>query len=57
VKKVDLIVMTTHGRSGLNRLMAGSIAESVLRATTTPVLMLRDRRARGAAPTREAAHV
>ena len=57
VKKVDLIVMTTHGRTGLNRLMAGSIAESVLRATTTPVLLLRDRRTRGAAPTREAAHV
>jgi nucleotide-binding universal stress UspA family protein len=39
--KVDLIVMTTHGRSGLGRLILGSVAESVLRGTTTPILLLR----------------
>lgn len=39
--KVDLIVMTTHGRSGLGRLILGSVAESVLRGTTTPILVLR----------------
>jgi hypothetical protein len=33
--------MTTHGRSGLGRLLLGSVAESVLRGTTTPILLLR----------------
>ncbi|MBI2528296.1 MAG: universal stress protein [Candidatus Rokubacteria bacterium] len=41
LQKVDLIVMTTHGRSGLGRLILGSVAESVLRGTATPVLLLR----------------
>lgn len=39
--KADLILMTTHGRSGLGRLILGSVAESVLRGTTTPILLLR----------------
>jgi len=39
--KVDLIAMTTHGRSGLERLILGSVAESVLRTTTLPVLLMR----------------
>lgn len=39
--KVDMIVMTTHGRTGLGRLILGSVAESVLRGTTTPILLLR----------------
>jgi nucleotide-binding universal stress UspA family protein len=38
---VDLIVMGTHGRSGLNRLLVGSVAESVMRKATVPVLTLR----------------
>lgn len=37
---VDLIVMSTHGRSGLGRLIMGSVAESVLRGTKTPILLL-----------------
>jgi nucleotide-binding universal stress UspA family protein len=41
VRKADEIVMTTHGRSGLGRLLLGSVAESVLRGTTTPILLLR----------------
>ena len=41
VGKVDLIVMTTHGRSGLGRLVLGSVAEAVLRGTTTPILLHR----------------
>ena len=41
LRKVDLIVMATHGRSGLGRLIMGSVAESVLRGTTTPILLLR----------------
>jgi nucleotide-binding universal stress UspA family protein len=36
-----LIAMTTHGRSGLNRWLLGSVAEKVLRATTNPVLLVR----------------
>ncbi|MBI4591538.1 MAG: universal stress protein [Candidatus Rokubacteria bacterium] len=39
--KVDLIAMTTHGRSGLGRFILGSVAESVLRGTTTPILLIR----------------
>ena len=37
----DLIVMSTHGRTGLGRVILGSVAESVLRSTTTPILLLR----------------
>ena len=39
--RVDLIAMTTHGRSGLGRLILGSVAESVLRGTTVPILLAR----------------
>lgn len=39
--KFDLIVMTTHGRSGLERLFLGSVAEAVLRGTPVPVLLVR----------------
>ncbi len=41
LRKADLIVMSTHGRSGLGRLIMGSVAQSVLRGTTTPILLLR----------------
>jgi nucleotide-binding universal stress UspA family protein len=41
LKKADLIVMSTHGRSGLGRLILGSVAESVLRGTMTPVCVVR----------------
>jgi len=37
----DLIVMGTHGRRGINRLMMGSVAEEVLRAAQCPVLTVR----------------
>ena len=39
--KADLIVMTTHGRSGVGRLIFGSVAESVLRGTTIPIFLHR----------------
>jgi nucleotide-binding universal stress UspA family protein len=37
----DWIVMGTHGRSGVNRWMLGSVAERVLRASPVPVLTVR----------------
>ena len=37
---VDLIVMSTHGRTGLRRVVLGSVAESVLRRTPTPILLV-----------------
>lgn len=36
----DLIVMGTHGRSGLSRLVLGSVSERVVRRATCPVLTL-----------------
>jgi nucleotide-binding universal stress UspA family protein len=39
-KKVDLILMASHGRSGRNRWGIGSVADKVLRAATTPVLLV-----------------
>jgi nucleotide-binding universal stress UspA family protein len=38
---VDLIVMTTHARTGLDRLREGSVAADVLRDARLPVLLLR----------------
>lgn len=37
----DLIVMGTHGRSGFRRVIAGSVAEEVLRSAPCPVLTVR----------------
>lgn len=37
----DLIVMTTHGRTGLARLALGSVADELMREGTIPVLLLR----------------
>jgi nucleotide-binding universal stress UspA family protein len=39
--RADLVVMSTHGRSGIGRLLLGSVAESVLRATHIPILLMR----------------
>lgn len=39
--KVDLIAMSTHGRSGLSRLTFGSITDKVLRTGNVPVLVVR----------------
>lgn len=38
----ELIVMPSHGRTGFNRLLLGSVAERVLRLASCPVLVLRD---------------
>jgi len=37
----DLVVMATHGRSGFNRWMFGSVAEGALRRATIPYLLIR----------------
>lgn len=36
----DLIMMGTHGRSGIGRLIVGSVAETVLRGTRTPLFLI-----------------
>ena len=36
----DLIVMSTHGRSGLGRWLYGSVADEVLRHTTLPIVLI-----------------
>lgn len=40
-EQCDLIVMGTHGRTGLSRLLLGSIAEHVIRHVSCPVLTVR----------------
>lgn len=37
-QKVDLLVIGTHGRSGLSRMLIGSVAEKVVRLAPCPVL-------------------
>lgn len=37
----DLIVIGTHGRSGVSRLLFGSVAEGVVRGAHTPILLIR----------------
>lgn len=39
-ERVDVIVMSTHGRSGVSRLLYGSVAEAVLRGARTPMLLI-----------------
>lgn len=39
--KSVLVTMATHGRSGLNRFLLGSVAEKVLRGTASPLLLIR----------------
>lgn len=40
-QKIDLIVLATHGRTGLKHLVMGSVAENVVRSATCPVLTIR----------------
>jgi nucleotide-binding universal stress UspA family protein len=40
---VDAICIGSHGRSGLRRALLGSVAESVLRGTRRPILLVRPR--------------
>ena len=41
VGQASVIVMTTHGRTGLRRLVMGSVAEAVVRKSSVPVLVYR----------------
>ena len=43
-KRVDLIVMSTRGQSGLSRWLMGSVADRVVRGATVPVLLVRTRK-------------
>jgi nucleotide-binding universal stress UspA family protein len=38
---IDLIAMSTHGRSGVRRWLLGSVAEKVIRHSTKPILLIR----------------
>lgn len=38
---VDLVAMTTHGRSGLERVILGSVADEVVRRSNCPILLVR----------------
>jgi universal stress protein A len=40
-ERIDLIVMSSHGRTGLSRLLMGSVAENVLRNAACPVLIVK----------------
>jgi universal stress protein A len=60
--RADLIVMSTHGRTGLSHVLMGSVAERVVRTAACPVLTVRAHRprarrraARRARPTKQAA--
>jgi nucleotide-binding universal stress UspA family protein len=39
-RHIDLVAMTTHGRTGLSRALLGSVAEHVLRHVAIPILLL-----------------
>ena len=39
--KIDLIIISTHGRTGWHRLVAGSVAEKLVRHASCPVLTVR----------------
>ena len=47
--QADLIIMTTHGRTGFGRLLFGSVAEGVLRRADVPVFLMRQTEAQLAA--------
>jgi nucleotide-binding universal stress UspA family protein len=40
---VDLIAIATHGRSGISRLVFGSVADRLIRSSTVPIVLIRPR--------------
>jgi len=43
-ENVDILVMSTHGRSGLSKLLMGSVAQKVMLTTKRPVLLVKPER-------------
>jgi len=41
-KDIDLVVMSSHGKTGIKKYMLGSVADKVIRNTTSRVLMVKD---------------
>jgi len=39
-EKIDMIIMGTHGRKGLNRIVFGSVAERIVKSSPVPVLIV-----------------
>ncbi len=44
-QKIEMIVMSSHGRTGLQRWVYGSVAEKVLRSACCATMIIRDRKA------------
>jgi nucleotide-binding universal stress UspA family protein len=40
-EEVDVLIMATHGRGGLSRLLVGSVADQVLRQCRKPIMLYR----------------
>jgi nucleotide-binding universal stress UspA family protein len=55
-QNADVVVMATHGRGGLSRLMLGSVATATLRHTTVPLLLVRPSTAHAAEPASTTSH-
>jgi len=49
-ERVDMIVIATHGRTGLSHVLLGSVAERIVREAPCPVLTIRDRGAAHPSP-------
>jgi nucleotide-binding universal stress UspA family protein len=52
---IDLVVMGTHGRGGISRLLMGSVADKVVRAAECPVITVHPQEAHEPKPAAEAA--
>ena len=48
--RIDLVVIATHGRTGLSHVLLGSVAERIVREAPCPVLTIRDRHRGPAVP-------
>lgn len=40
-RKMDIIVMSSHGRTGIDKLILGSVANGVIQRTSVPVLLIK----------------